>query len=131
MSGQAQRHTPRIRLTGRGAALVMLAVFALGLLGASWLGWPVLAGASFVVGSVAAAWYVRPGDLLTVTITPPLLFGVTLVGSRRQPRPGTWRCPSPRGRRSRWRSGAVAFRRGGADAWSSPGPAACASASVS
>ena len=80
MSEQAQRHVPRIRLTGRGAALGMLAVFALGLLGASWLGWAVLAGASFVVGSAAAAWYVRPADLLTVAVTPPLLFGATLVG---------------------------------------------------
>jgi hypothetical protein len=59
--------------------MVMLAVFALGLLVASWLGWPVLAGASFVIGSVAAVFYVRPGDLLMVTIVPPLLFGIALV----------------------------------------------------
>jgi hypothetical protein len=59
--------------------MVMLAVFALGLLVASWLGWPVLAGASFVIGSVAAVLYVRPGDLLMVTIAPPLLFGIALV----------------------------------------------------
>jgi len=59
--------------------MVMLAVFALGLLVASWMGWPVLAGASFVIGSVAAVLYVRPGDLLMVTIAPPLLFGIALV----------------------------------------------------
>jgi hypothetical protein len=80
MSGQAQRHTPGIRFTGRGAIVVMLVIFVLGLLGASWLSWPVLAGGSFLVGSVAAAWYVRPADLLTVAVTPPLLFGATLVG---------------------------------------------------
>src|SRR5215472_19262281 len=80
MSEQAQRHIPDIRLTGRGAVLGMLAVFALGLLGASWLGWGVLAGAFFVAGSAAAVLYVRPRDLLMVTITPPLLFGVALVG---------------------------------------------------
>ena len=80
MSGQAQRHVPGTRLTGRGAAVIMLAVFALGLLGASWLGWPVLAGAFFLAGSAAAVFYVRPGDLLMVTVTPPLLFGVALVG---------------------------------------------------
>ena len=79
MSGEAQRDTLRIRLTGRGAVMSMLAVFALGLLVASWMGWPVLAGASFVIGSVAAVLYVRPGDLLMVTIVPPLLFGITLV----------------------------------------------------
>jgi len=80
MSGQAQAHSSQTRLTGRGAVMVMLAVFALGLLIASWLGWPVLAGASFVIGSVAAVFYVRPGDLLMVTIAPPLLFVIALVG---------------------------------------------------
>lgn len=79
MSGEAQRDTSQTRLTGRGAVMVMLAVFALGLLVASWLAWPVLAGASFVIGSVAAVFYVRPGDLLMVTIVPPLLFGIALV----------------------------------------------------
>jgi len=79
MSGEAERDTLRIRLTGRGAVMVMLAVFALGLLVASWMGWPVLAGTCFVIGSAAAVLYVRPGDLLMVTIVPPLLFGITLV----------------------------------------------------
>ena len=58
----------------------MLVVFALGLLAASWLHWAVLAGASFVVGSAAAVLYVRPRDLLMVTIAPPLLFCIALVG---------------------------------------------------
>jgi hypothetical protein len=80
MSEQAQRRVPGIRLTGRGAVLGMLAVFALGLLGASWLGWGVLAGASFVAGSAAAVFYVRPRDLLMVTIAPPLVFCIALVG---------------------------------------------------
>jgi hypothetical protein len=79
MSEQAQRLVPGIRLTGRGAVLGMLAVFALGLLGASWLGWGVLAGACYVAGSAAAVLYVRPRDLLMVTIAPPLLFCVALV----------------------------------------------------
>jgi Domain of unknown function (DUF6542) len=79
MSGEVHQDTFRIRLTGRGAVMVMLAVFALGLIVASWMGWPVLAGASFVIGSAAAVLYVRPGDLLMVTIVPPLLFGITLV----------------------------------------------------
>jgi len=79
MSGQTQAHSSRILLTGRGAVMVMLAAFAVGLLGASWTPWPVLAGAFFVIGSVAAAVYVRPGDLLMVAIVPPLLFGITLL----------------------------------------------------
>ena len=80
MSGQTQARSSRILLTGRGAVMVMLAAFALGLFGASWTPWPVLAGAFFVVGSAAAIIYVRPGDLLMVTIAPPLLFGITLLG---------------------------------------------------
>jgi Domain of unknown function (DUF6542) len=80
MSGQTRQHSSRIVLTGRGAVMVMLAVFALGLLVASWTPWPVLAGASFVIGSLAAVLYVAPGDLLMVTIVPPLLFGIALVG---------------------------------------------------
>ena len=79
MSGEVQQDTLQIRLTGRGAVMGMLAVFALGLLVASWMGWPVLAGASFVIGSAAAVLYVRPGDLLMVSIVPPLLFGIALV----------------------------------------------------
>jgi len=72
--------SPWVQLTGRGAVLVMLAVFVLGLLGASWLHWPVLAGAAFLAGSAAAARYTRPADLLTAAVTPPLLFCVALVG---------------------------------------------------
>lgn len=79
MSGQGQRFIAGIRLTGRGAVLGMLAVFAVGLLAASWLGWGVLAGAFFVAGSTAAVLYVRPRDLLVVTIAPPVLFCVALV----------------------------------------------------
>ena len=80
MSRRAPQRGRWIQLTGRGAVFVMFAVFSLGLLGASWLTWPVLAGGAFVIGSMAAAWYTRPGDLLTVAVTPPLLFCIALVG---------------------------------------------------
>src|SRR5215475_8061533 len=90
MPGEAQQDIPRIRLTGRGAVIVMLAVFVLGLLGASWLGWPVLAGVCFILGSAAAVLYVRPGDLLMVTIAPPLLFGIALVVVKVGTATGNW-----------------------------------------
>jgi hypothetical protein len=80
VSGQTQPHATQAQLTGRGAVVAMLAVFALGLLAASWLGWAVLAGVSFVGGSAAAAFYARRDDLLLVMIAPPLLFGIALVG---------------------------------------------------
>ena len=69
----------RIALTGRGAIAGMLLLFLVSLLVASWLRWGVLAGASFVIGSVAAAWYTRPRDLLAVVVSPPLLFFCALI----------------------------------------------------
>ncbi len=69
----------RIALTGRGAIAGMLLLFLVCLLLASWLQWGVLAGASFVIGSAAAAWYTRPRDLLTIAVSPPLLFFCSLV----------------------------------------------------
>jgi hypothetical protein len=69
----------RIALTGRGAVAGMLVLFFFSLLLASWLKWGVLAGASFVIGGVAAAWYTKPRDLLTVAVSPPLLFFGSLI----------------------------------------------------
>lgn len=72
-----QRRT--IALTGRGAIAGMLVLFFFTLLVASWLQWGGLAGASFVIVSVAAAWYTKRRDLLTVAVSPPLLFFGALI----------------------------------------------------
>jgi hypothetical protein len=69
----------RVTLTGRGAVAGMLVLFFFILLVASWLQWGFLAGASFVIGSVGAAWYTKRRDLLTVAVSPPLLFFGTLL----------------------------------------------------
>ncbi|HEY5986893.1 MAG TPA: DUF6542 domain-containing protein [Streptosporangiaceae bacterium] len=66
-------------LTGRGAVLLMLTVFTIGVLGGPMLGWTPLAGIAFLLGAAAAAGYTRPADLLTVAVTPPLLFGCVLI----------------------------------------------------
>jgi hypothetical protein len=68
-----------LRLTGRGAIAGMLVLFFLGLLLSTWLHWGVLAGGSFLIGSVAAARYTRQPHLLAVVVTPPLLFFCDLV----------------------------------------------------
>ena len=78
-SGPAPARRPGPRLTGRGAITGMLLVFFLGVLAASWLHWGPLAGGSFLVGTVAAAWYTKQRDLLTVAVSPPLLFFIVLV----------------------------------------------------
>ena len=71
------------RLTERGAVLTMAGCFFIGLLAAAWLGWSVLAGLAFVLGCVLAAWYAAPPGLLTVVVSPPLLFlgAVVLVSA--------------------------------------------------
>ena len=71
------RHGPR--LTGRGAIAGMLLVFFIGVLAADWLHWSPLADASFLLGSAAAAWYTKQRDLLTVAVSPPLLFFIVVI----------------------------------------------------
>jgi hypothetical protein len=71
------------RLTERGTVLTMAGCFLIGLLAATWLGWGVLAGLAFVAGCAVAAWYASPSNLLTVVVSPPLLFlgAVVLVNA--------------------------------------------------
>jgi hypothetical protein len=57
----------------------MAGCFFIGLLAAAWLGWSVLAGLAFMLGCVLAAWYAAPSGLLTVVVSPPLLFLGALV----------------------------------------------------
>lgn len=52
----------------------MAAVFLIGLLLTAWLGWSVLAGLAFVIGCVLAARFAATPALLTVVVSPPLLF---------------------------------------------------------
>lgn len=73
---------PGVQLTGRGAVTGMCALFFLSLLISAGLGWAWLAGVAFVVGSGAAARYTQRRDLLTVAVTPPLLFLCALVLAR-------------------------------------------------
>jgi hypothetical protein len=70
---------PAARLTGRGAVFTMAGVFLIGLLLAAWLGWAVLAGLAFVAGCVLAARYAATAALLTVVVSPPLLFLAAVI----------------------------------------------------
>jgi hypothetical protein len=62
------------RLTGRGGVLVVFAACFAGLLVAKWANWGELADAVFFMASSLTAYYVRPGGLLPVVVSPPLLF---------------------------------------------------------
>jgi hypothetical protein len=66
-------------MTARGAILTMFSVFFLGTLVAGWLHLGVLTGLSFVAGCALAARYTRREGLLTVVVTPPLIFAIALV----------------------------------------------------
>jgi hypothetical protein len=73
-------YRPGALLTGRGAMLGMFVLSFLGILIATWLHWSPLAGGSFVLGCVVAALRTKHRDLLTVVVSPPLLFFCALVG---------------------------------------------------
>ncbi|WP_084957299.1 DUF6542 domain-containing protein [Thermoactinospora rubra] len=63
-----------IKLTARGAiALALLSTF-LGYVLAALTGWPSLVGVVFLTGSVLGVALVNPRELLTVVVTPPLVF---------------------------------------------------------
>ncbi|HEV2371455.1 MAG TPA: DUF6542 domain-containing protein [Streptosporangiaceae bacterium] len=68
-----------VRLTGRGAVVGMVMLFAVGLLASSWLGWTAAAGVAFLLGTTAAARYTSPASLLVVVVSPPALFFVALL----------------------------------------------------
>ncbi|WP_083999728.1 DUF6542 domain-containing protein [Actinomadura kijaniata] len=78
MRRQRGAATPRtggaVTLTGRGGIVVMFALTLLGALLARWTDLPLLAGAGFVAGCAAAALLTRPVDLLTLAVSPPLVF---------------------------------------------------------
>lgn len=68
-----------LRLTGRGGVIVLFVVTCLGLLFSDAAGARILAEIIFVAACVLAAWYVKPRDVLTITVAPPLVFFVAVV----------------------------------------------------
>lgn len=68
-----------VRLTSRGAVLLMICVFMLGFLLGSLIGMPLLTGLAFVLGAALAARYTKAADLLTVVVSPPLVFFCLLI----------------------------------------------------
>lgn len=77
--GGPQSAAPTVRLTGRGAILALLVLSFLGLIMSDGLGWGMFANGTFVVACILMACYVKPSDLLPVTVCPPLVFFVACV----------------------------------------------------
>ncbi|GAA0847943.1 DUF6542 domain-containing protein [Streptosporangium amethystogenes subsp. fukuiense] len=73
------RTTGGVRLTVRGALALVLASTLVGSVLQALFGVAALTGAAFVAGCVAAAALVNRRDLLTLVVSPPLVFFVTTV----------------------------------------------------
>ncbi|WP_230421345.1 DUF6542 domain-containing protein [Actinomadura soli] len=63
-----------ISLTGRGGIVVMFGAGVVCGLLSRWFGVPLLAGGGFAAGCALAAFATRPADLLTLVVSPPLVF---------------------------------------------------------
>jgi hypothetical protein len=70
------RPTP---LTARSAVAAVFAVCVAGCFVASWTRWDALAGWAFFMAAGLAAYYARPGALLPVVVSPPVLFLVACL----------------------------------------------------
>ncbi|WP_192809958.1 DUF6542 domain-containing protein [Actinomadura rudentiformis] len=69
-----------IALTGRGGIVVVFGTGLFGALFARWFDMAILAGLAFTVGCALAALMTRAADLLTLAVSPPLIFfAVTLL----------------------------------------------------
>lgn len=61
-------------MTGRAGVAVVFAACFLGLLIADLVHWTELADAVFFLAATLTVYHVRPGGLLPVVVSPPLLF---------------------------------------------------------
>jgi hypothetical protein len=63
-----------VKLTGRGAILMLFALTFVSLLLATWTGWGILADAAFVCACGVVTYHTRTSGLRTLVVSPPLLF---------------------------------------------------------
>lgn len=68
-----------VRLTGRGALVVVFALCLLGLAVSGWLHWGMLTGLVFIAASCLAAARTQRTDLLVVAVSTPALFLIALI----------------------------------------------------
>ncbi|WP_030165221.1 DUF6542 domain-containing protein [Spirillospora albida] len=63
-----------VTLTGRGGVVVVFGTAFVCAVLSRWLDLPLLAGGGFAVGCALAAFATRPADLLTLVVSPPVMF---------------------------------------------------------
>ena len=81
-AGGASRRPPTgsaVTLTGRGGLVVVFGLTLLGAIGGSVVGLHAAQGLLFVVGCVLAVLTTRRTDLLTLVVSPPLIFFLVSV----------------------------------------------------
>lgn len=72
MTGKGRRSA--IKLTARGAIALALVSTLSGHILAALLGMPLLVGVAFLIGCLLGALLVNPRELLSLVVTPPLVF---------------------------------------------------------
>ncbi|GAA1772880.1 hypothetical protein GCM10009834_34240 [Streptomonospora arabica] len=70
-----------IRLTGRGGVLLISAVSLVFTLVGHVFSSALVSGVAFTAACVGAALLVRPGDLLSLTVSPPLAYFLAALGA--------------------------------------------------
>ncbi len=70
----SERHGAPAEMSGLTGMVAVFGACSTGLLVASWADWEELGYAVFFVASTLTAYYVRPGHLLPVVVSAPLLF---------------------------------------------------------
>ncbi|GAB3462533.1 hypothetical protein GCM10027570_49040 [Streptomonospora sediminis] len=69
----------RVRLTGRGGILVISVASLVSSVIGHFAGSPMVSGVAFTAACVVAALLVRPTDLLSLTVSPPLAYFVAAL----------------------------------------------------
>ena len=67
------------RLTGRGGTLVIVVFSLVGTTISHWVGVPAVPGVAFTLACLIAVFLVRPADLLSLSVSPPVAYFVALV----------------------------------------------------
>ncbi|MBR8742966.1 DUF6542 domain-containing protein [Nocardiopsis sp. MG754419] len=69
------------RLTGRGAVLIIVLCSFAGTMIATLVSAPAVPGIAFTAACLATAALVRPADLLSLSVSPPIAYFVAVVGA--------------------------------------------------
>jgi hypothetical protein len=72
---------PPPRLTGRGGVLAIVVFSFAGTMVAHWAGVPSAPGAAFTLACLLGAFLVRPSDLLSLSVSPPIAFFVAVAAA--------------------------------------------------